>query len=264
VDDWEVDDSGAVAAEGGLVNPFEPHMDVTSSAESGGADNSGNSVSMNDVVTSLLSMCRHIQRGVMADLGSLYTVLGQPVSVMGIAPRKRFHLSPSARLIYYNNLNAAVKIGNVYKHKADPVLVWPFNVQMIPSCLVRQNRERNYSLLNQERLETAATPALTARLSDLRPRFNLPPGLLAQSIESMTCAALNECWMNHEGHNTHDCDVVETCIRVRATYKGGLWVVSRRTAERTVFLALERCATLSEAHELLNQTTSGVLSSVFI
>lgn len=280
VEDWTCSDSTTENSDCSdssgkkLVNPFESGDDTTSTGSAGGGavtDDTSKfttkepaTVTINSVVTSLLTMCRHIQRSVHGELGSLYSALGQPVVIMGVPPRKRYHLPPSARLIYYNKLNAAVKIGNIYKHKADPVLVWPFNIQNTPVCLVKQNEERNYSLLNQERLETSASPALMTRLSDLRPRFNLPPGLLAQSMESMLCAALNECWMNSEGHNTHDCDVIETCIRVRATYKGGLWVIAKKTAQRSIYLALERCSTLSDAHETLNMTTSGVLSSVFI
>ena len=66
------------------------------------------------------------------------------------------------------------------------------------------------------------------------------------------------------GNSTHDSSITEGCIRVRALYKGGMWVIARKTLQRTVYLGLERCTTLTDAHDILSQTTSGVLSNVLI
>ena len=57
---------------------------------------------------------------------------------------------------------------------------------------------------------------------------------------------------------------MEGCIRVRAVYRGGMWVMARKTFHRSIYLGIERCTTLSDAQDILGQTTSGVLASVLL
>ena len=76
--------------------------------------------------------------------------------------------------------------------------------------------------------------------------------------------SLNELWESISGRSTHDLHICEGCIRVRALHKGGMWVIGRKTIERSVYIAIEKCATLSDAHEILSHTTSGVLASVLM
>lgn len=53
----------------------------------------------------------------------------------------------------------------------------------------------------------------------------------------------------------HHPEMTDTCVRIGAAHRGGIWGVARRLGDHEVYILLEGCPTLNEMTDLLKSVS---------
>lgn len=151
----------------------------------------------------------------------------------------------NTRIIYFNKVNRALKLVDMYRFKVEPLSLWP-------QQLMRNMKNNGINQL------------LFSLLSDARPKFPHSPSLISSKLEVSILRALNNVRESLAGYQTTK--LSEACVKVSNSYHGGVWVIGKKLGSRYLFMIVEGKTSFNDAYDQLLHTTGpeGILSAIII
>jgi hypothetical protein len=208
-----------------------------------------------------LGLCANMQRGLSSELEHFDKSLRQPSSSvknlnhtelndkpasqsMNYPHRQQAlnnswnHLPKYSRVIYHNETLRSMRLSTWCAHTIDPLLLWP-TLLINPYSSIKQYQQSSMNIVASKLIELAY---------EARGRYVLSAGLMSASIEPHMIKSLN-----HVHNQLASNRAREVCIRIRSGNRGGVWMYGRRMNDRYLYIVVERCDTMNEMQELVQQ-----------
>lgn len=210
-----------------------------------------------------LSLCANIQQGLVLELEhfeknlrassnssslNLSEIKDKEVNMQRNHSSAGWNIPKYSRVLYCNRILRSLQLSTWCAHTVDPLLLWP-TLLINPYSSLKQYQQSSMNIVASRLIELS---------SDVRGQYMLPAALLTASIEPYIIKALN--YVHHQLSNKSR----EACIRLKSGNRGGVWMYGRRMNDRFVYIVLERCDTMNEMQELVEQIIRETFQHILI